>query len=63
MLDHTTIDQLRTLKLEGFATALDEQMRQPSIHALSFVERLALLVVREVHTRSDRRQTRLLQNA
>jgi DNA replication protein DnaC len=63
MLDHTTIEQLRALKLEGFAAGLEEQMRQPNLHGLSFEERLALLVDREVHARSDRRQTRLLQKA
>ena len=62
-LDHTTIEQLRALKLEGFASGLEEQMRQPNLHGMSFEERLALLVDREVHARSDRRQTRLLQKA
>jgi hypothetical protein len=41
MLDHTTIEQLRALKLEGFAAGLEEQMRQPNLHGLSFEERLA----------------------
>ena len=63
MLDHTTIDQLRTLKLDAFATALVAQRAQPDIHSMSFEERLALLVQREVHARADRRQTRLLQLA
>jgi len=63
MLDHTTIDQLRALKLEGFASGLEEQLRQPNLHELTFEERLALLVDREVHARGDRRQTRLLQKA
>ena len=63
MLDHTTIDQLRSLKLTGFAEGLAQQMSQTDIHTLSFEERLALLVQRELHTRSDRRQTRLLQLA
>ena len=63
MLEHNTIDQLRVLKLHGFADALQEQMRQPNIHAMSFEERLALLVDREVNLRNERKQTRLLQNA
>jgi DNA replication protein DnaC len=63
MLDHTTIDQLRGLRLEGFAAGLQEQLGQPNLHGLSFEERLALLVDREVNARSDRRQTRLLQKA
>jgi len=63
MLEHNTLDQLRTLKLHGFADALEEQMRQPNIHAMSFEERVALLVEREVNLRNERKQTRLLQNA
>lgn len=63
MLDHTTIDQLRSLKLQGFAEGLTQQMSQPDIHTMSFEERLALLVQGELHTRSDRRHTRLLQLA
>ena len=63
MLEHSTLDQLRALKLHGFAHALEEQMHQPNIHAMSFEERLALLVDREVNLRSERKQTRLLQNA
>jgi DNA replication protein DnaC len=63
MLEHSTLDQLRALKLHGFALSLEEQMRQPNIHAMSFEERLALLVDREVSVRSERKQARLLQNA
>lgn len=63
MLEHSTLDQLHALKLHGFAHALEEQMRQPNIHAMSFEERLALLVDREVNLRSERKQTRLLQLA
>ena len=63
MLDHATLNQLRTLKLHGFANALEEQMRLTNTHAMSFEERLALLVDREVHNRDERKQTRLLQKA
>jgi len=63
MLNHNTLEQLRTLKLQGFADALEEQMRQPDIHAMSFEERLAMLVDREINVRNERKQTRLLQNA
>ena len=34
MLDHTTIDQLRSLKLQGFAEGLTQQMSQPDIHTM-----------------------------
>jgi DNA replication protein DnaC len=63
MLDNTTIDQLHTLKLDALAKALVEQRAQPDIHSMSFEERLALLVQRELDTRAERRQTRLLQLA
>lgn len=63
MMMHTTLAQLRTLKLDGLATGLEDQLAQPGMAAMSFEERLALLVDREVHTRNDRKLLRLLKNA
>ncbi|MDO8437196.1 MAG: IS21-like element helper ATPase IstB [Nitrosomonadaceae bacterium] len=63
MMMHTTLAQLRTLKLDGLATGLEEQLTQSGMAAMSFEERLALLVDREVHYRSDRKLLRLLKNA
>jgi len=63
MMMNTTIAQLRELKLEGLATALQEQLAQPDMTALSFEERFGLLVERELHHRQDRRLERLLKNA
>lgn len=63
MMNHATIDQLRALKLPGFALELEEQAARPGTHRLSFDERLALLVQREVHLREDRKRTRLLRHA
>jgi DNA replication protein DnaC len=63
MLNNATIAHLRALKLPGFADALQQQMTQPDILGLSFEERLALLVDRELHMRNDRKRTRLLQRA
>lgn len=63
MMMHTTVAQLRTLKLDGLASALEEQLRQPEAAAMSFEERLTLLVDREVHYRNDRKQERLLKQA
>lgn len=60
---HTTVAQLRTLKLDGLASALEEQLAQPGAATMSFEERLALLVDREIHYRNDRRQERLLKQA
>jgi len=63
MMMNTTLEQLRNLKLAGMAAGLHEQLSQPGMTGLSFEERLALLVDREVHWRSDRRQARLLKAA
>jgi len=63
MLDNATIANLQTLKLLGFAEGLQEQRGQPSLLTMSFEERLALLVDREMNTRGDRKRTRLLQRA
>lgn len=63
MMMHTTLAQLRALKLDGLACGLEEQLTLPGMAAMSFEERLALLVDREVHCRSDRKLARLLKNA
>lgn len=63
MMNNTTVTQLRSLKLQGFADALQQQHEQAAGLDLSFDERLALLVDREVHARGDRKRTRLLQRA
>lgn len=60
---HTTLAQLRTLKLDGLATGLEEQLSQSGVAAMSFEERLALLIDREVHARNDRKLERLLKQA
>ena len=62
-MNNATIEQLRALKLPGFISELQEQASRLGIHALSFEERLALLVQREVHIREDRKRGRLLQRA
>ena len=63
MMMHTTLAQLRTLKLDGMASGLEEQLAQPGMAALSFEERVALLIDREIHCRNDRKLLRLLKNA
>ena len=63
MMTEQTLTQLRSLKLSAMGDALQEQMAQPSMSALSFEERLGLLVEREVASRDDRRRTRLLSLA
>jgi IstB-like ATP binding protein len=63
MMMHHTLAHLRSLKLEGLAGALEEQLIQPGLANLSFEERLTMLVDREVHHRNERKLMRLLKNA
>ena len=63
MLNHPTLDKLLALKLTGMAKALSEQMALPESQALSFEERLGLLVDREMTVRSDRRLTTRVRQA
>jgi DNA replication protein DnaC len=63
MMMNNTLAQLRDLKLAGFALALEEQLAAAGTTGLSFEERLALLVDREVHHRDDRRRAMLLKKA
>jgi DNA replication protein DnaC len=55
MLAHPTQERLLALGLAGMAHALDDQRRHPDIAALSFEERLALLVDRETIERENKR--------
>jgi len=63
MLHHPTLDKLHSLKLAGMATAFVEQRESTEIEALSFEERLGLLVDRELTYRDDRRMTSRLRRA
>jgi DNA replication protein DnaC len=63
MMMHHTVAHLRSLKLDGLAGALEEQLTQPGLVNLSFEERLTMLVDREVHHRNERKLIRLLKNA
>ena len=55
MLTHPTEQRLIALGLTGMAKALEEQRRLPDTAALSFEERLALLVDREAIERENKR--------
>jgi DNA replication protein DnaC len=59
MLIQPTLDALIRLKLHGMAQALSDQMADPAAQQLSFEERIALLVEREVTYRENRRMGRL----
>ncbi len=63
MLTNPTIETLKSLKLQGLLEALEEQQRTPAAQALSFEERIALLVDRERLWRENQRRTRLLRGA
>jgi DNA replication protein DnaC len=63
MLMNNTLAQLRELKLVGMATAVEEQLSSTASTGLSFEERLALMVDREVHQRADKRHAALLKRA
>jgi len=58
-----TLTRLRTLRLEGMARALEEQLLQPAAQSLSFEERFGLLVDRETSWRDSKRISRLLKAA
>lgn len=48
MLIQHTMTQLKSLKLDGMARALEEQQIMPASQELTFEDRLALLVEREI---------------
>lgn len=63
MLNHPTHDTLTQLRLYGMAKAFTEQASQPAIEALTFEERLGLLVDRERTERQNRQTTSRLRRA
>ena len=58
MLIEPMIEQLHTLNLHGMAAALTHLLSTPQQHALTFEERLSLLIERE---QTDRHSKRLSQ--
>jgi DNA replication protein DnaC len=63
MLNEPTLDKLRALRFEAFATAWVEQQKNPDIAKLAFDERLGLLVDAEHLARENKRLSRLLKEA
>src|SRR5450756_1589713 len=63
MLITPTIDKLHALALTGMARALVDQLERADYAALSFEERLGLLVDREMQDRENRRLARYLKAA
>lgn len=63
MLNEHTLEQLRTLRLDGIVHALQDSATTSAAASLPFEERLALLVQREIDWRDAKRLTRLLKAA
>ena len=63
MLNEHTLDQLKSLRLDGMVQALEEQRRQSDITELDFEARLALLVERQWLWKENRSLSRRLQSA
>lgn len=63
MLNEHTLQQLRTLRLDGMVAALADPANQIAAAELPFEQRLALLVQREVDWRDSKRLQRLLKAA
>jgi DNA replication protein DnaC len=63
MLTDPTLDRLKTLRLDAFAAAWLHQQEDPSLTALAFDERLALLVEAETLARENKRVQTALREA
>ena len=63
MLTHPTVDKLHQLRCAGMAKALAEQLGSSEVEALSFEERLGLIVDRELTERASRQLTNRLRRA
>ena len=63
MLRHPTLEKLRSMKLDGMARALEDQLHTSEIGSLGFEERLGLLVDREETERASRRLKARLSRA
>jgi DNA replication protein DnaC len=62
MLNQPTLDKLCAMRLRGLAEALQQQLREPDIHQLSFEERFGLLIDRQWDWRQNRALERRLRN-
>jgi len=63
LLNEHTLEQLRTLRLDGIVHALQDPATTSAAAALAFEDRLALLVQRELDWSDAMRLTRLLKAA
>ncbi|RDS82302.1 AAA family ATPase [Dyella monticola] len=63
MLIQQTLSQLRMLRLNAMAEALEHQRDRPALHELTFEDRLGMLIEIECQARDTRRIDRLLKQA
>jgi len=63
MLTHPTLEKLHHLRLRGMAKEFKEQLEQPEAEGLSFTDRLALMIDREVTERENWHLKIRLRNA
>lgn len=63
MLLHPLMEKLASLKLDGMARALEEQIHNTEVDSLSFTDRLGLLIDRESVDRENRRMKSRLKTA
>jgi hypothetical protein len=63
MLNHPTLDKLQTMKLHGLAEAFRAQLETTDTNALTFEERLAMLVDQQWLWKENRALARGLRSA
>lgn len=63
MIIHPIIENLKKLRLQGIASALESQMQNPESKTLLFEERLALLVDNEITLRDNKRLQNRIKKA
>jgi DNA replication protein DnaC len=63
MLTHPLLEQLQKMRLTGMHKALQEQLQREEYRAMTFEERLGLMLDREITERENRRLQTLLRKA
>lgn len=63
MTAYNTIEQLRALRLNGMAAAVEQQLAQPAFLGAAFEQRLQMLVDAETSHRDTKKYARILKRA